>query len=139
MSWFCTSAFHFELPGEEWEERTLNLYRPGKDPNTVFMVGRAKIPEGGIPPADEVLASLPMGPYDDREIVKQEIRRVGPLDAEDMTVTARAGTSSFYYRFVSVPYYDLEVTFQFAGPITDRAQIDARAEEALQSVRFRKR
>ncbi len=139
MSWFCTSAFHFELPGDDWEERTLNFYRPNDDAQSVFIVGRAKIPEGGAPPATEVLASIPLGEFEEREILSHQARSVGPLDGEDLAVFARAGTTGQYYRFVSVPYYDLEVTFQFSGPMAARDAVDARVEATLESVRFRKR
>jgi hypothetical protein len=139
MSWFSTSAFSFELPGDRWEERTVNLFRPRHDDRSVFMLGRAKIPEGGPVPFEELLDSLPMGPYDERKIVRHEPCRVGMLEGEDVSLFARTGASGEYYRFVSVPYYDLEVTFQFAGPIADRQKVDENADRTLDSVRFRKR
>lgn len=139
MSWFSTSAFHFELPGDAWEERTVNMFRPPNDDHSVFLVARSKVPEGGAVSVEEVLKSLPMGDHDVREVIRQEWRQVGPLDAEDASVFARTGAEGEYYRFVSVAYYDLEVTFQFAGPMAEREKVDVRAEKTLESVRFRKR
>lgn len=139
MSWFATSAFSFELPGDAWEERTLNMFRPENDDKTAFLVGRAKVPEGGPVSVEDILKDLPLGPYDEREVIRHEWRQVGPLDAEDVSVIARTGADGEYYRFVTVNYYDLEVTFQFAGRAAEQAEVDARAEKTLESVRFRKR
>jgi hypothetical protein len=139
MSWFSTSKFHFELPGNRWEERTLQIFRPMDDDRSVFIVGRAKLPSEGRPDVESLLASLPEGPYDERKIIRHERCQVGPLEGEDVSVFARAGAAGDYYRFVSVPYYDLELTFQFAGPMSDRAQVDARVDATLSSVWFRRR
>jgi hypothetical protein len=107
MSWFSTASFHFELPGDEWEERTVHVFRPTDDERSVFMIGRAKRPPSGALDVAEVLASLPKGPYDERKIIGRESREVGPLRAEDVSLFARAGADGEYYRFVSVAYYDL--------------------------------
>jgi hypothetical protein len=139
MTWFATSAFSFELPGDAWEERTLNMFRPENDERTMFLVGRSKVPEGGPVSVEDILKAMPMGPYDVREVVRHEWRQIGPLDAEDVSVFARQGATGEYYRFVTVNYYDLELTFQFAGPVADREDVDRRAERTLESVRFRKR
>lgn len=139
MSSFWTASFHFELPGDRWEERTVQVFRPTDDDRSVFMIGRAKLPPGGKPDVEEVLTSLPEGPYDERKILRHETRQVGPLEAEDVALFARAGATGEYYRFVSVAYYDLEVTFQFAGPMAAREQVDARVETTLESIRFRRR
>jgi len=139
MSWFSTAFFHFELPGEAWEEQTLNIFRPTDDERSYLMVGRAKIPETGPIPVAKLIEDLPMGEYDERKIIRHEWRQVGPLEGEDVGLFARSGTTGEYYRFVSVPYYDLEVTFQFVGPMAQRGHVDRRAESTLQSVRFRKR
>jgi len=139
MSWFSTSAFRFELPGDVWEERTMHLFRPPNDTRSVFMVGRAKPPPGKRPTTEELIASLPKGPYDERTIIRQEWCQVGPLEGEDVSVAARGGVMGDYYRFVSVAYYELELTFQFAGPMSARDEVDARVEATIRSVRFRRR
>lgn len=139
MSWFSTANFHFELPGDQWEERTLQIFRPTDDDRSVFIVGRSKLPPEGRPEVEALLASLPEGPYDERKIIRHERCQVGPLEGEDVSVLARAGAVGDYYRFVSVAYYDLELTFQFAGPMAAREQVDARVEATLQSVWFRRR
>lgn len=139
MSWFSTQSFHFELPGDSWEERTVQVFRPTDDERSAFMLGRAKLPPGGKPEFEDVLASLPEGPYDERKILRHERCQVGPLEGEDVSLFARAGATGEYYRFVSVAYYDLEVTFQFAGPMAAREQVDARVEKTLESVSFRRR
>lgn len=139
MSWFSTSRFRFELPGDVWEERTLHVFRPPDDTRSVFMVGRAKPPPGKRPTVEELMAAMPEGPYDERQVVRREWRQVGPLEGEDVTIAARGGAAADYYRFISVDYYELELTFQFAGPISERDRVDARAEATLQSVAFRRR
>jgi hypothetical protein len=139
MSWFSTSAFDFELPGEAWEERTVHVFRVPGDARSAFMIGRAKIPPTGRVSLEEILPTLPMGAHDERKILRHETRDVGPLDGDDVSFYARSGTEGQYYRFVSVAYYDLELTFQFTGPMDAREDIDARADETLDSVQFRKR
>ncbi len=139
MSWFCTSAFHFQLPGDAWEERTTHVLRHPSDKRTILMVGRAKVPPEGKPPVEELLASLPKGPYDERKILEKTPCQVGPLEGEDVSVLALSGATGDYYRFVSVDYYDLEVTFQFAGPMSRREEVDARVATTLASVVFRRR
>lgn len=139
MSWFTTSAFHFELPGERWEERTMHVFRPPDDSRSIFMIGRAKVPPDGKPTVEDLLASLPEGPYDERTIIRKERCQVGPLEGEDVSILARSGATGDYYRFVGVEYYDLELTFQFAGPMAKREEVDARVEATLQSVWFRRR
>lgn len=139
MSWFTTSAFHFQLPGDAWEERTTHVFRHPSDTRSIVMVGRAKVPPEGKPSVEELVASLPQGPYDERTILSKEPCQVGPLEGEDVCMLARSGATGDYYRFVSVDYYDLEVTFQFAGPMSAREEVDARVESTLQTVAFRRR
>lgn len=137
MSRFTTQEFHFQLPGDQWEERTVHVFHPRNDNQTVFMIGRAKIPDEGPIPLEEVLLELPLlGRYDERKILRKEPCSVGPLHGEDVSMLARTGASGEYYRFVCLTYYDSEVTFQFAGPVAARESIDERAEKTLSSVRF---
>ncbi len=139
MSWFTTSAFHFQLPGDRWEERTMHVFRPLDDQRSILMVGRAKVPPEGKPDIEDLLKSLPEGPYDERTILRRDRCQVGPLQGEDVSILARSGATGDYYRFISVDYYELELTFQFAGPMAAREEVDSRVETTLQTLWFRSR
>jgi hypothetical protein len=138
MSRFATNAFSFELPDDGWVEKTLHMFRPPDDPQSAFAISRTTPVVGGKNSILDVIEALPKGgPYDEREVLRSERRGLGAVDIEDVSVLARRGTMGEYYRIVSIPYYGKELNLQWAGPIAQRDTVDARAERALQTLRFR--
>jgi hypothetical protein len=136
VSWFSTKAFHFELPGESWEEMTTHVFQPQAQDRTTFAINRQK---GS---ADLDLAATMRetpSPYLEREIVRSEHRHVGSLDAQDVSVIGRSRESADYHRVVLVSYYDVALSFQWAGPASARDAIDATVERSLETLRFRSR
>lgn len=138
MSWFSTKAFSFELPGE-WQERTIQLHRPADDAETAFALARNPREDKQEIDLDMVVSSLPKGSNVEREVLHNDRVEVGPLDGQDMGFITRTRASAEYYRIVCVSYFDLELSFQWAGPAARRAEVDARAEHLLQTVKFRQR
>ncbi len=137
MSWFSTKAFHFELPGDAWEEATTQVHTPPGDDRTTFALSRQRAtPELDL---EATVRDMTGGHYLEREVVRSERIHVGPLDAQDVGVVARSHDSADYHRMVAVEYYDLALNFQWVGPASARAETDARAERALEALRFRRR
>jgi len=139
VSWFSTAAFHFELPGDRWEEQTLHLFRPPADARSAFAISRNRVKGDSPSDIESALRALPTGRYDERSILRSERRQVGPLEAQDVSAFARSGSEGEYYRVVNVAYYELELSFQWAGPMETREEVDARVERTLESLKFRRR
>ena len=138
MSWFSTKAFSFELPGA-WQEHTIQLHRPADDTETAFAIARNPREGKQEVDLDLVVSNLPKGSNLEREILHNERVAVGPFDGQDMSLITRTPASAEYYRIVCVSYFDLELSFQWAGPAARRAEVDARADQLLQTVKFRQR
>jgi hypothetical protein len=137
---FVTRAFRFDLPGNDWDELTVQLFSPTRDDDTtLFAIARTPLLEGGTVDAEEIVKKLPPRPDVEREIVRSERVEVGPQEAQDVSVVSRTLRSADYFRLVCVAYYDLELTFQWTGPVAERASIDARADRTLESLKFRRR
>lgn len=136
MTWFSTKAFQFDLPGDGWDELTIQSFHSQEDEHAAFAISRQKASED----VDlvESVKNTP-APYLEREIVRHEPRQVGALDAEDLAVIGRASTHADYHRMVVVRYYDLALSFQWSGAAANRDAVDARVEQALETVRFRSR
>lgn len=140
MTHFVTRAFRFDLPGNDWDELTVQLFSPTRDDDTtLFAIARTPLLEGGTVDAEEIVKKLPTRPDVEREIVRSERVEVGPQEAQDVSVVSRTLRSADYFRLVCVAYYDLELTFQWTGPVAERAAIDARADRTLESLKFRRR
>lgn len=136
MSWFSTKAFHFELPGDTWEEATTQIYQPKGQDKVAFAINRQKATA-----ELDLVATIQEIPtsYLEREIVRSEQRHLGALDAHDVSVIGRSMDGADYHRMVFVHYYDLALSFQWAGPASSRDAIDARVERSLETLRFRSR
>jgi hypothetical protein len=140
MTQFVTRAFRFELPGDDWDELTVQLYSPTRDDDgTLFAIARTPLPEGNVLDAEEIVRKLPPRPDIERVVVRSERVEVGPQEAHDVGVINRSFRSAEYLRLVCIAYYDLELTFQWTGPFADRAAIDSRADRTLESLKFRRR
>jgi hypothetical protein len=140
MTQFVTRAFRFELPGDDWDELTVQLYsRTRDDDSTLFAIARTPLRDGGGVDAEEIVQKLPPRPDVEREIVRSERVEVGPQEAHDVSVVSRSLRSAEYFRIVCVAYFDLELTFQWTGPVAERGAIDARADRTLESLKFRRR
>lgn len=137
MTWFSTNAFRFALPGDAWLEQTIHMFRPKNDPRSAFAISRSEPAPDGDDSIERALKMLPKGPYDERTILRRELREVGAVDAEDVSLFARSGASGEYYRILCLPYYGRLLSFQWAGPIAARDEVDARVERALDTLRFR--
>lgn len=140
MTHFVTRAFRFDLPGNDWDELTVQLFSPTRDDDTtLFAIARTPLLEGSSVDAEEIVKKLPSRPDVEREVVRSERVEVGPQEAQDVSVISRTLRSADYFRLVCVAYYDLELTFQWTGPVAERASIDARADRTLESLKFRRR
>jgi hypothetical protein len=137
MSWFCTKAFSFELPGD-WEEKTVNLHQRA-DEKAALMVTRNRREPGTDIDVEGAIRELPGGALVEREILHSRQVEVGPLDGQDVAVISRNLRAAEYHRIVCVGYYDLELSFQFAGVAAARDEVDARVEQALSTVQFVRR
>ena len=137
MTWFSTKAFEFTLPGDGWTEETTQFHRPKGDDRTAFAISRQK----ATPDLDleTTVREMKGGLYKEREIVRSEGVRVGPLDAHDVGVIARNYEHADYHRNVAVLYFDLALNFQWVGPAASREEIDVRADRTLATLKFRKR
>ncbi|NUP12614.1 MAG: DcrB-related protein [Polyangiaceae bacterium] len=135
MSSFSTNAFRFTLPGDEWAERTIHLFRRKNDPDSAFVISRspARAEDMSI---EQLVMSVPAPADTEKQILRSEVRYFGSADAEDVSILARQGTKALYHRIVCVPYYGQVLSFQWSGPFPARADIDARVERTLHSLRF---
>ncbi|NUO54742.1 MAG: hypothetical protein HOV80_38365 [Polyangiaceae bacterium] len=137
MSWFSTKGFSFSLPGEEWTEATTQFFTPKGDDTAAFAISRQENdPELDM---EATVRDMKGGYYLEREIVRSERIQVGPLEAKDYGFIARNLKGADYLRNVLVTYYDLLLNFQWVGPAQARKEIDARADRALETLRFRRR
>jgi hypothetical protein len=136
---FATTAFHFELPGDGWEDRSVQLFRSPDEPRAVLAVSRTYL--GDEPPGDlaDAIAGLPTEAYSERTILRCERTEVGPLDAQEAEVIAHGPEGADYVRVLAVSYYDLEVSFEWSGPASRREAVDASARRTIDSLRFRRR
>jgi hypothetical protein len=141
VSWFSTARFHFELPGDGWVEKTNQVHQPADCERSAFVISRQPKPaEGPVPSISNVIESLPSDEvYQERIVLSSSTRQVGPLEAQDASVLARSHRSAEYFRMVCVEYYDLLLSFQWAGPASKRESVDAMAEEMLATTKFRRR
>lgn len=137
MSWFCTKAFSFELPGN-WEERTINLHQRADEKAALLVTRNKREPNAEID-VEGALRDLPEGPAVEREIVHSRRVEVGPLDGQDVALIRRTTTDAEYHRIVCVGYYDLELSFQFGGTAAAREEVDARVEQAFSTLQFVRR
>lgn len=135
MSAFSTNAFRFSLPGDSWVERTIHLFRRKDDPQSAFAISRRPAQPSDLS-VEELVKALPDGPYDEKEVVRSDERYFGAVAAQDVSVVARNGTRGEYYRMVVIPHHGSELSFQWAGPIAARDDVDARVERTLHSLRF---
>lgn len=136
MSAFSTNDFQFELPGEGWVERTVHVFYAAGDQQTGFVITRLDPSKEEDNSIEASIAALPKGLYDEREVLRSEARSFGRIETQDVSFLARRGAEAKYFRVVSVPYYDRELSFQWVGPFTARDEVDARAEKTLESLRF---
>jgi hypothetical protein len=141
MSWFSTARFHFELPDNNWVEKTNQAHQPVDSERSAFVISRQpRSPDGLVPSLRSVIESLPSDEvYQERTVLSSSTRQVGPLEAQDASAIARSHRSAEYFRIVCVEYYDLLLSFQWVGPVPERESIDAMAEQMLASTRFRRR
>jgi hypothetical protein len=138
LSWFTTTDFSFELPGEAWEERSLQLLVDTQDGSTI-LIAREPFGEGGLRAPLEVLVNGAIDPAAEREVLGYSLRQIGPLDAEEARVIVREDRGASYFRFMTVGYYELVLCFGWTGLAPLRREIDARAESFIESLEFRKR
>lgn len=136
MTWFSTNRFRFELPGDAWRERTIHIFHPPGDPKTGFAITRLTPEKGADNSIEASLAALPKKVHDERTILRKERRYFGAVDVEDVSFYARRGPDAAYYRIVCIPYYGEELSFQWMGPMATREQVDARAEQTLDTLKF---
>ncbi len=137
MSWFCTKAFSFELPGT-WEERTVQIHQRPDEKAALMITRNPRDPEVPMN-VETAIAGLPSAPGVEREVLRSEWLDSGDFQAHDVSVMSRNRKEAEYHRIVCVAYYDLELSFQFAGTAGARAEVDARVDHALSTVRFRRR
>lgn len=136
MSWFSTSEFHFELPGETWREETLNVYRPVDDVRTAFLIARIPATADGVD-VNDVVGLVPLRDHEEREIIHDEPGDLGPYDAQDIAMVARSGGIGVYLRFIRVDLKTHNLMFQWAGPVAEREAVEDRVQRTLATLRFR--
>lgn len=136
MSWFSTSHFHFELPGETWREETMNVYRPDADERTAFIIARMPADEEGVD-VKRVVDAVELRDHEEREILHDEPGDLGPYDAQDVAMIARSGGIGVYLRFIRVDLKTHNLMLQWAGPVADREAVEDRVQRTLATLRFR--
>lgn len=138
MSWFSTSAFQFELPGDGWDERTQQRHAAPDRPRHRFAVSRAPKNEGETIDVEAAVRAFPELPNTEREILRKAPVTVGLCAGEDLSFVQRSLLGAEYIRIVVVEYYDRILAFHWMGPASDRDEIDERAERGLESILFRR-
>lgn len=137
MSLFHTSAFSFELPGEGWEDQSMQRFL-ALDGETTFFVGRAPLGEGGVLEVLEGLSAEAVSGNEFQQLGHRELQ-VGALDAHEVRLIVQEEGEAVYYRFLGIAYYDVALTFAWNGPAGSRKLCDARADAVLAGLQLRRR
>ena len=135
MNTFSTNAFRFTLPGDGWMEKTAHFFRRKNDPTSQFAISRVT-KEPDDMPLESLVELIPEPVDGEKEVLRSELRDFGAADAEDVSVRTRFGTTAIYHHIVSIPYYQLSLSFQWTGPFAQRDAVDASVERTLSSLRF---
>jgi len=135
VTWAETPEFEFELPGDGWENQSVQSFLT-EDERMAYLISRSRLPEGGAQSvADEWRDEL-MSDADDWNLVSEREVEVGALLGLEQRIVARAEGQAQYFRLMTVPYYEIALLFCWSGAAGAMADIDRTADACVAGVQF---
>jgi hypothetical protein len=135
MTWVETPEFEFELPGDGWENQSVQSFL-ADDESMSYHLSRTKLPEGGVQTVLGVWRDEMVSEADDWNVVSDGEVEIGAQVGLETRVVARAQGQAQYFRVLTVPYYEIALTFCWSGMAASMADIDRTADAVFAGVKF---